>query len=270
MAALFAVHPLRVESVAWVTERKDVLSGFFYVLTLAAYVSYVHRRASWLRYLAVIVAFAMGLMAKPSLVALPFLLLLLDYWPLGRLGSTKPRSSIAPLWRDDHRSRLCAHRSRLCAYPRLARKAAAVGALGGFLGGNDVGAGKRLGHQRELRRELADRQCLRFLPLLSRPLFLSGEPVPRLCPLAQGLPAFGGDDRLPGSAGRHGPGLALETHPPLLPGWLAMVSWHDAAGDRIGPVRHPVGGRPLHVLYADRAGDCRGLGCRRRDKSAAA
>jgi tetratricopeptide (TPR) repeat protein len=97
VAALFAVHPLRVESVAWATERKDVLSGFFYVLTLAAYVSYTRRASSWPRYLTVIVAFAMGLMAKPSLVALPFLLLLLDYWPLGRLGGTKPRSSIAPL-----------------------------------------------------------------------------------------------------------------------------------------------------------------------------
>ena len=85
VAALFAIHPLRAESVAWVTERKDVLSGLFYVLTLAAYVWYVRRPGSLLRYLAVIVAFAMGLMAKPSLVALPFLLLLLDYWPLGRM-----------------------------------------------------------------------------------------------------------------------------------------------------------------------------------------
>jgi tetratricopeptide (TPR) repeat protein len=85
VAAVFAVHPLRVESVAWVTERKDVLSGFFYVLTLAAYAGYVRRPGSIFRYLAVIVGFAMGLMAKPSLVALPFLLLLLDYWPLGRI-----------------------------------------------------------------------------------------------------------------------------------------------------------------------------------------
>jgi tetratricopeptide (TPR) repeat protein len=83
-AALFAVHPLRVESVAWVTERKDVLSGLFCVLTLAAYVGYVYH-PSRLWYLAVIVLFALGLMAKAILVTLPFVLLLLDYWPLGRM-----------------------------------------------------------------------------------------------------------------------------------------------------------------------------------------
>ena len=85
-AALFAVHPLRVESVAWVTERKDVLSGLFFMLTLAAYVGYArHRRFSLVRYLAVIVLFALGLMSKPMLVTLPCVLLLLDYWPLRRM-----------------------------------------------------------------------------------------------------------------------------------------------------------------------------------------
>ncbi len=83
-AALFAVHPLRAESVAWVTERKDVLSGLFFMLTLGAYVGYVRRRFSLARYLAVMVLFAVGLMAKPTLITLPFVLLLLDYWPLGR------------------------------------------------------------------------------------------------------------------------------------------------------------------------------------------
>ena len=85
VAALFAVHPLHVESVAWVAERKDVLSGLFFMLTLAAYVGYVRHRFSLLRYLAVVVLFALGLMAKPMLVTLPFVLLLLDYWPLGRM-----------------------------------------------------------------------------------------------------------------------------------------------------------------------------------------
>ncbi len=84
VAAVFAVHPLRVESVAWITERKDVLSGLFFVLALGAYVGYVRHRFSVVRYAAVIVLFALGLMAKPMLVTLPFLLLLLDYWPLGR------------------------------------------------------------------------------------------------------------------------------------------------------------------------------------------
>ncbi len=85
VAAVFAIHPLRVESVAWVTERKDVLSGLFFVLALGAYVRYVRHRFSFIRYLSVMVLFVLGLLAKPMLVTLPFVLLLLDYWPLGRL-----------------------------------------------------------------------------------------------------------------------------------------------------------------------------------------
>ncbi|MEN6459308.1 MAG: tetratricopeptide repeat protein [Thermoguttaceae bacterium] len=84
-AALFALHPLRVESVAWVTERKDVLSGLFCMLTLLAYWDYVRRPFSMVRYLTVLVLFALGLMAKPMLVTLPCVLLLLDVWPLGRM-----------------------------------------------------------------------------------------------------------------------------------------------------------------------------------------
>jgi Flp pilus assembly protein TadD len=86
VAALFAVHPLRVESVAWVTERKDVLSGLFFMLTLWAYVDYVRHRFSLARYALLIGLFALGILAKPMLVTLPFVLFLLDYWPLGRLG----------------------------------------------------------------------------------------------------------------------------------------------------------------------------------------
>ncbi|MCK9418060.1 MAG: tetratricopeptide repeat protein [Nitrospirae bacterium] len=83
VSALFALHPLHVESVAWVAERKDVLSTFFWMLTMAAYVRYVERPR--LRsYLLVVFAFVLGLMAKPMLVTLPFVLLLLDYWPLQR------------------------------------------------------------------------------------------------------------------------------------------------------------------------------------------
>lgn len=83
VAAFFALHPLRVESVAWVSERKDVLSGFFWMLTLLAYLSYV-RAPGVRRYLLVFTALALGLMAKPMLVSLPLVLLLLDLWPLGR------------------------------------------------------------------------------------------------------------------------------------------------------------------------------------------
>ena len=92
VAILFAVHPLHVESVAWVAERKDVLSGLFFMLTMAAYVGYARRPFSLLRYLLATALFAMGLMAKPMLVTLPFVLLLLDYWPLGRIGAKVPQS----------------------------------------------------------------------------------------------------------------------------------------------------------------------------------
>ena len=111
IAALFALHPLHVESVAWVAERKDVLSTLFWMLTMAAYVHYVERLPAPLpspggrggiptrqreggslgSYLAVVLFFALGLMAKPMLVTLPFILLLLDYWPLGRMSGIGPR-----------------------------------------------------------------------------------------------------------------------------------------------------------------------------------
>lgn len=85
VAFLFAVHPLHVESVAWVAERKDVLSGFFWFLTLWAYLWFTERLSS-IRYLLVLLAFCLGLMAKPMIVTLPFVLLLLDFWPLRRFS----------------------------------------------------------------------------------------------------------------------------------------------------------------------------------------
>jgi len=84
VAAAFAIHPMHVESVAWITERKDVLSTLFLLLTLAAYTSYVRRRGL-VRYVLTVLLFALGLLAKPMLVTLPVLLLLLDYWPLERI-----------------------------------------------------------------------------------------------------------------------------------------------------------------------------------------
>jgi Flp pilus assembly protein TadD len=84
VAALFSLHPLHVESVAWVAERKDVLCTFFWMLTMWTYVRYAERPGPQ-RYLLVLLTFALGLMSKPMLVTLPFVLLLLDYWPLGRL-----------------------------------------------------------------------------------------------------------------------------------------------------------------------------------------
>jgi tetratricopeptide (TPR) repeat protein len=133
VAALFALHPLHVESVAWVAERKDVLSTFFFMLTLIAYTKYVegrkekgergvgmsevpsignrpasniqhpvssiHYQPSTIFYLLALLLFALGLMSKPMLVTLPFVLLLLDYWPLGRLGSSTLNSQLSTLLR---------------------------------------------------------------------------------------------------------------------------------------------------------------------------
>ncbi len=110
VAAVFAIHPLRVESVAWVAERKDVLSGLFFMLTLWAYVRYTQQRTGnrcqvtgtgsarsrvtghgLLFYGLALLFFALGLISKPMVVTLPFVLLLLDYWPLNRFASPAPK-----------------------------------------------------------------------------------------------------------------------------------------------------------------------------------
>src|SRR5438093_4279677 len=97
VAALFALHPLHVESVAWAAERKDTLSTFFGLLSLIAYVRYAEapsiRRYAW-----VAIILALGLMAKPMLVTWPFVMLLLDYWPLGRFNFTSRREVATKLW----------------------------------------------------------------------------------------------------------------------------------------------------------------------------
>ena len=97
VAAFFAVHPLHVESVAWVTERKDVLSTFFWLMTLLTYTGYA-QRPNAIRYLLVLSCLTMGLMSKPMVVTLPCVLLLLDFWPLRRwvrrfrlIRSSRPR-----------------------------------------------------------------------------------------------------------------------------------------------------------------------------------
>jgi len=93
VGALFALHPLNVESVAWVAERKTVLSMFFFLLTLAAYAWYARQPKFW-RYVCVFALFALGLAAKPMIVTLPFLLMLLVYWPLQRIASWTPQPEV--------------------------------------------------------------------------------------------------------------------------------------------------------------------------------
>ncbi|HZR78031.1 MAG TPA: hypothetical protein VFA58_02430, partial [Chthoniobacterales bacterium] len=90
VAALFAIHPLRVESVAWISERKDILSGLFFFLTLLAYLRYT-RRPTLLHYLLALILFVCGLLSKPMLVTVPLVLLLLDYWPLRRFEHSNSR-----------------------------------------------------------------------------------------------------------------------------------------------------------------------------------
>jgi tetratricopeptide (TPR) repeat protein len=115
VAAIFAVHPLGLESVAWIAERKNVLSTLFMLLALWAYVGYV-RKPGLLRYLLVALWFALGLMAKPMIVTLPFVLLLLDYWPLRRLGFGGVESSGQEVGGDpvtDHPPESSTHNSPL-------------------------------------------------------------------------------------------------------------------------------------------------------------
>jgi Flp pilus assembly protein TadD len=94
VAAVFAIHPLRVESVAWIAERKDLLSGVFFMLTLAAYLRYA-RKQNVGRYCVVAILFACGLMSKPMLVTVPLVLLLLDYWPLQRMVDLRTLRQLA-------------------------------------------------------------------------------------------------------------------------------------------------------------------------------
>jgi len=93
VAFLFALHPLHVESVAWIAERKDVLSTFFWMLTMWSYIYYV-KAPGVKRYLLVLFLLALGLMCKPMLVTIPFVLILLDYWPLGRIQIKHPDKNI--------------------------------------------------------------------------------------------------------------------------------------------------------------------------------
>ena len=146
VAALFALHPLHVESVAWIAERKDVLSAFFFFLTLWAYVRYVEIQsprtkvqgpspASSIRhplprithhasryYALSLVFFACGLMSKPMVVTLPFVLLLLDYWPLERIHGCGPQTTDPNPREAHHASRFTFHVSRITLLPLLVEK----------------------------------------------------------------------------------------------------------------------------------------------------
>jgi protein O-mannosyl-transferase len=126
VSAVFAVHPLHVESVAWIAERKDVLSAFFFMLTLIAYLHYT-RAPSLGRYLTVALVVALGLMSKPMLVTLPFVLLLLDYWPLARIAGQRSNTGRQVLQLVLEKIPLLA----LCAVSSIVTFLAQRGAIGG-------------------------------------------------------------------------------------------------------------------------------------------
>jgi cytochrome c-type biogenesis protein CcmH/NrfG len=133
VAALFALHPLHVESVAWIAERKDVLSALFWMLTMGFYVHYAERPGPW-RYLMVCLFYVLGLMAKPMLVTLPFTLILLDAWPLERinLGASPKAALVSAL-------RLLAEKVPLLTLSAAASVLALVAQKrGGGLGSSDL------------------------------------------------------------------------------------------------------------------------------------
>ena len=125
VASIFALHPVNVEPVAWVAERKTVLAMVFFLLTMIAYRWYARQPAIG-RYLVVALLFAMGLMSKPQIITLPFVLLLWDYWPLGRMFAPAEPLPDGHLAGD---SRPCSAGQNL--HLAAAREAAAAGALGG-------------------------------------------------------------------------------------------------------------------------------------------
>jgi tetratricopeptide (TPR) repeat protein len=144
VAALFGLHPLRVESVAWAAERKDVLSTFLWLLTTHAYVGWTRRPGAG-RYLLVMLGLALGLMAKPMLVTLPFTLLLVDYWPLRRLRSAgdlwprvREKLPLVPLIVASGVVTIAVQEEAtlgsLAAYPVVVRVANAIVSYAGYLG----------------------------------------------------------------------------------------------------------------------------------------
>ncbi len=266
VAALFAVHPLHVESVAWVAERKDVLSGFFWFLTIWLYVRYV-RRPGGARYALVFLSFACGLMAKPIVVTLPFILLLLDVWPLGRL----PMSASWPDTSDRRQLRVAKNRrggpdpaagdEPLSRTRLLLEKAPAPGAL------------RRDGAHHDLdpepRRCRADRRCHlrddssgqrpRLHGALSDPDGLA-ERAGRHLSLPGCAPPEGSRACLRGAGGHHVRRAARLAAGPIPPGRMALVPHHPAARARVHPGR-PAGARgSLHLSVDDRYRDHGGVG----------
>ena len=266
VAAVFAIHPLRVESVAWVAERKDVLSGLFFMLTLAAYLGYVRRPFSLVRYLAVLVLFALGLMAKPMLVTLPFVLLLLDYWPLGRMSLSATDNP------NDRWGGSCTATPGAAVQlpPQQAvisialaagrREAAAFGPVGRFLRGNVAGPARSRCHDSTRYRWLRGPPMpwFRARPTSGNSSIRSAWPCS--IPIRETVCRSEDRGRLAAPGGHHRGRSGLLAAVSLAAGRLVLVLGNARAGDRSGAGGCAVDGRPLHVFAPDRSGDCLGVG----------
>jgi tetratricopeptide (TPR) repeat protein len=200
-SVIFAIHPLRVESVAWISERKDLLHGLFFVLTLAAYMRYVRRPGSLGRYLVVVFCFVLGLMSKPTLMPLPFLLLLLDYWPLGRFGGNESHLTVL--------SRLVAEKVPLLVLSLLSCLEAAAGNSSAFISSRQVSLGFQLANSLTSYVAYLRQSVWPANLALLYPFPASGVPVEELCFSVVFLALT--------SAGAF---LARKRHPHLFIGWF--------------------------------------------------
>ena len=299
VAAIFAVHPLRAESVAWVTERKDVLSGLFFMLTLAAYLGYVRGGKGdrhllperpvgcfaqkvpapfSLRYLTVLACFIVGLAAKPMAVTLPFLLLLLDYWPLGRMNGTKPRSSIAPSTGQSTiasgaavkfsvatkaRSTMATSpaRSTIAALWRLILEKIpmlVIAALFCLVAVRFQRTGRlNISRQYSLAWRIGN-ALVSYVAYLGQ-FFCPQGLVPCYPRRPVPLPLWQVAAAVSDARGDHGGGDPLKPAAAVPAGRLALIPRDAGAGDRAGAVWHPRRSRSLHLPATDRADDRVGL-----------
>jgi Flp pilus assembly protein TadD len=221
VAALFAVHPLHVESVAWVAERKDVLSTLLWVLTIWSYVGWVRRPAAS-RYWVLCAVFALALMAKPMVVTLPFVLLLLDVWPLGRRGF---QSSWVPLVREKAPLFVLALASSVVTLV-VQSHAGAVQAAGAFPIGQRVA-----------------NALVAYVTYLRQAIWPAG--LAALYPYPSSIPPWQVGAALAGLAGASWLAVrAASRHPSVLVGWL----WYlGTLGPVIGLIQ--VGSQPFADRY---------------------